>query len=363
MTRAAITGWGKCVPPTVLSNADLERMMDTSDEWITVRSGIKERRISHVEPSGMAAVASQHALAAAGRKIEEIDLIIVASCTSDSIVPATAAHVHRLLEAPVATAAFDLNANCSGFVYSLINAAKMIESGMHSRVLVAATERLSALIDFTDRSTAVLFGDAAGAVVVEPTEEDHGLLSGCLQMDSSALSYLEVAEDGLSGMPGRSLEDMRGGISMNGREIFRRAVVAMGDLSVRAVAEAGLALDDVDLLIPHQANIRIIDATAKRLKLPSEKVYTNIHAYGNTSAATIPVALVEALEQGYISPGAYVVFAAFGGGLTSAAALLRWGDRTEPLERSDAALVPTDRSLMELLKANFEVYGFPEKMK
>ena len=363
MTRAAITGWGKCVPPTVLSNADLERIMDTSDEWITVRSGIKERRISHVEPSGMAAVASQHALAAAGRKIEEIDLIIVASCTSDSIVPATAAYVHRLLEAPVATAAFDLNANCSGFVYSLINAAKMIESGMHSRVLVVATERLSALIDFTDRSTAVLFGDAAGAVVVEPTEEGHGLLSGCLQMDSSALSYLEVAEDGLSGMPGRSLEDRRGGISMNGREVFRRAVVAMGDLSVRVVTEAGLALDDVDLLIPHQANIRIIDATAKRLKLPPEKVYTNIRAYGNTSAATIPVALVEALEQGYISPGSYVVFAAFGGGLTAAAALLRWGDRTEPLERSDAALVPTDRSLMELLKANFEVYGFPEKMK
>ncbi len=363
MTRAAITGWGKCVPPTVLSNADLERMMDTSDQWITVRSGIKERRISHVEPSGMAAVASQHALAAAGRKIEEIDLIIVASCTSDSIVPATAAHVHRLLEAPVATAAFDLNANCSGFVYSLINAAKMIESGMHSRVLVAATERLSALIDFTDRSTAVLFGDAAGAVVVEPTEEDHGLLSACLQMDSSALSYLEVAEDGLSGMPGRSLEDMRGGISMNGREVFRRAVVAMGDLSVRAVAEAGLALDDVDLLIPHQANLRIIDATAKRLKFPPEKVYTNIHAYGNTSAATIPVALVEALEQGRISPGAYVVFAAFGGGLTSAAALVRWGERTKPLERSEAALVPTDRTLMELLEANFEVYGYPEKMK
>lgn len=363
MTRAAITGWGKCVPPTVLSNADLERMIDTSDEWITVRSGIKERRISHVEPSEMAAVASEHALAAAGRDIGEIDLIIVASCTSDSVIPATAAHVHRLLGAPVPTAAFDLNANCSGFVYSLINAAKMIESGMHSRVLVAATERLSALLDFTDRSTAVLFGDAAGAVVVEPTEEDHGLLSGFVQMDSSALGYLEVSNDGLSGMPARALEAAHGGITMNGREVFRRAVVAMGDLSVRAVAEAGLGLEEVDLLIPHQANMRIIDATAKRLKLPSEKVYTNIHAYGNTSAATIPVALVEALEQGYISAGANVVFAAFGGGLTAGAAVLRWGERTDPLGRSEASLAPTDRSLMDLLEANFRVYGYPEKMR
>jgi 3-oxoacyl-[acyl-carrier-protein] synthase-3 len=338
-------------------------MMDTSDEWITVRSGIKERRISHVEPSDMAAVASRHALAAAGLEIGEIDLIILASCTSDSIVPATAAHVHRLLDAPVATAAFDLNANCSGFVYSLITASKMIESGMYSRVLVTAAERLSALIDFTDRSTAVLFGDAAGAVVLEPTEEDHGLLSGCMQMDSAALNYLEVTEDGLHRMPQRNLEPVVGGIAMNGREVFRRAVVAMGDLSVRAVTEAGLELDDVDLLIPHQANIRIIDATARRLKLPSAKVYTNIHAYGNTSAATIPVALTEALSQGYISPGSNVVFAAFGGGLTSAAALVRWGERTEPLSYSDATLDPTERSLMDLLDANFKVYGLPEKLK
>ena len=363
MPRAVITGWGSCVPPTVLSNADLETMMDTSDEWITVRSGIKERRISHVEPSDMAAVAGRHALAAAGLQIRDIDLIVLASCTSDSMVPATAAHVHRLMDAPISTAAFDLNANCSGFVYSLINASKMIESGMHSKVLVAAAERLSALIDFTDRSTAVLFGDAAGAVVLEATEDDAGLLSGCLQMDSSALGYLEVPDDGLSGMPARSLEAPHGGITMNGREVFRRAVTAMGDLSVRAVQKAGLALEDVDLLIPHQANIRIIDATARRLKLPSGKVYTNIHAYGNTSAATIPVALTEALEQGYIGPGSNVVFAAFGGGLTSAAALMRWGDRTVPLARSDAVLEPTERSLMELLEANFKVYGLPEKLK
>jgi len=361
--RATITGWGRCVPPTVLSNADLERMMDTSDQWITVRSGVKERRISHVEASDMAAVASQHALAAAGRTIEEIDLIILASCTSDSVVPATAAHVHRLLEAPVATAAYDLNANCSGFVYSLITASKMIESGMHSRVLVAASERLSALIDFTDRSTAVLFGDAAGSVVVEATDQECGLLSGRMQMDSSALTYLEVPEDGQKRMPTRRLEEPDGGISMNGREVFRRAVAAMGDLSVKVVEEAGLTLEDVNLLIPHQANIRIIDATAKRLKLPSDKVYTNIGSYGNTSAATIPVALSEALEQGYISPGDHIVFAAFGGGLTAAAALVRWGDRTHPLEHSDARLAPTDRSLMDILQGNFAAYGVPEKLK
>ena len=363
MPRATITGWGRCVPPTVLGNADLEGMMDTSDEWITVRSGIKERRISHVEASDLAEVASRHALAAAGISIEDIDLIILASCTSDSVVPATAAHLHRLLEAPVATAAYDLNANCSGFVYSLITASKMIEAGMHSRVLVAASERISALIDFTDRSTAVLFGDAAGAVVVEATERDCGLLAGRMQMDSAALSYLEVPEDGQRRMPTRHLEGPLGGISMNGREVFRRAVTAMGDLSVKVVGDAGISLEEVDLLIPHQANIRIIDATAKRLKLPSRKVYTNIHAYGNTSAATIPVALTEALEQGRISPGDHIVFAAFGGGLTSAAALVRWGDRTEPLERSDASLAPTDRSLMDLLEGNFLAYGAPEKLK
>ncbi len=363
MPRAAITGWGRCVPPTVLSNADLEQMMDTTDEWITVRSGIKERRISHVEASDMGAVAGRHALAAAGRVIEDIDLIILASCTSDSVVPATAAHLHRLLDAPVSTAAFDLNANCSGFVYSLITASKMIESGLYSKVLVVASERLSALIDFTDRSTAVLFGDAAGAVVVESTGKDCGLLAGRMQMDSSALSYLEVPEDGQKRMPTRHLENPEGGISMNGREVFRRAVVAMGDLSAKVVDDAGLALEDVDLLIPHQANIRIIDATAKRLKLSSEKVYTNIHAYGNTSAATIPVALTEALEQGCISPGDHLVFAAFGGGLTAAAALVRWGDRTEPLERIDATLTPTDRNLMELLEGNFRVFGAPEKLK
>ena len=363
MPRATITGWGRCVPPTVLSNADLERMMDTNDEWITVRSGIKERRISHVEASDMAAVASRHALAAAGRSVEDLDLIILASCTSDSTVPATAAHLHRLLDAPVATAAFDLNANCSGFVYSLITASKMIESGLYSKVLVAASERLSALIDFTDRSTAVLFGDAAGSVVLESTEEDIGLLAGRMQMDSSALPYLEVADDAQKRMPARALEAPDGGISMNGREVFRRAVVAMGDLSVKVVEDVGLGLDDVDLLIPHQANIRIIDATAKRLKLPSRKVYTNIHAYGNTSAATIPVALTEALEQGYISPGDNIVFAAFGGGLTAAAALVRWGDRTEPLERSDAALTATDQSLMELLDGNFRAFGVPEKLR
>lgn len=363
MRRAEITGWGRCIPPTVLGNADLERMMDTSDEWITTRSGIKERRISHVEASDMAAVASRHALAAAGRSIQDIDLIILASCTSDSVVPATAAHIHRLLDAPIPTAAYDLNANCSGFVYSLITAAKMIESGMHSRVLVAAAERLSALIDFTDRSTAVLFGDAAGAVVVEATQEDVGLLSGRMQMDSSALEYLEVPEDGLKGMPERGFGSPHGGISMNGREVFRRAVVAMGDLSTRVVEEAGLQLEDVDLLIPHQANIRIIDATAKRLKLAPRKVYTNIHAYGNTSAATIPVALTEALEQGSISAGDHVVFAAFGGGLTAAAAVVRWGNRTEPRGRSDSALPHTDHNLMELLDANFRAYGVPEKLK
>lgn len=360
MSNVEITGWGKCMPPNVLSNFDLEQIIETSDEWITTRTGIKERRISHVETSDMAAVACQRALAAAGKTAEDVDLLLVATCTPDSIIPSTAAHVQKKVGAWNA-AAMDLNAACSGFVYGLEVGTNMIKAGSYETVLLVGAEKLHYVMDFTDRTTCVLFGDGAGAVVLEPTEADHGVLSSNLGIDGSVLHILEVPTDGTEG-DRRHPDPACSGVSMEGQEVFRRAVTKMGESSIKSLKDAGLELDDVDLLIPHQANVRIIDATARRLGLDESKVFVNIHSYGNTSAATIPVALTEALEQGRIHPGDNIVFAAFGGGLTWGSAVYRWGERVEPLGESDAELPPTDRDTMDLLRPNFEFFGLPEKM-
>lgn len=356
---AEITGWGKCMPPNVLSNHDLEQIVDTSDEWITTRTGIKERRISHVEASELAAVACHRALAAAGKTPEEVDLLLVATCSGDSIIPSTASVVQKHLQAWNA-AAMDLNAACSGFVYGLEVGTNMIKSGAYKTVLVVGTEKLHHLIDFTDRTTCVLFGDGAGAVVLEPTEGPAGVLASDLGMDGSVGHILEVPVDGTAGDRG-PIDPRLSGISMEGQEVFRRAVTKMGESSALALEKAGLSLEDVDLLIPHQANIRIIDATARRLGVDESKVYVNIHSYGNTSAATIPVALTEALEEGRIQSGDIVVFTAFGGGLTWASSVVRWGDRVTPLGESDVELPPPDRDTMELLQPNFDFFGRPEK--
>jgi 3-oxoacyl-[acyl-carrier-protein] synthase III len=355
MPNATISGWGKCLPPAVLSNHDLEQLVDTSDDWITTRTGIKERRISHVEVSDLAAVAGQHALAAAGKTPADLDLIVLATCTGDSLIPSTASILQAKLEAWNA-AAFDLNAACSGFVYALVVGANMIKAGTHRTVLVVGAEKLHFHIDFTDRSTCVLFGDGAGAVVLESTGDDVGLLSSELGMDGSAASILHVRRDGTSGdRDYPKPEESR--FEMDGPELFRRAVVRMGEASARVIEDAGLTLDQVDLLIPHQANVRIIDATARRLGLDSAKVFVNIGSYGNTSAATIPVALTEALEQGRIKPGDHLVFTAFGAGLSWGAAVLRWGDRVEPIASSEAELPANIRSTMELLEPNLAFFG------
>ena len=357
---AEITGWGKCVPPNVLTNHDLEQLVDTSDEWITSRTGIKERRISHVEVSDMAAIAGLHALAAAGKTVEDVDLILLATCTGDSIIPSTASIVQRRLEAWGA-AAMDLNAACSGFVYGLAVGTDMIRGGAYKTVLLIGAEKLHYSMDFTDRATCILFGDAAGAVVLEGAGEGAGVLSSDLGLDGSVGHILEVPVDGSKGDRGYP-DPQSAGVSMEGQEVFRRAVTKMGESALISLERAGLRLDEVDLLIPHQANVRIIDATARRLGLDESKVFVNIHAYGNTSAASIPVALTEALESGRIEPGANVVFAAFGGGLTWASAVHRWGDRTSPLGASEAALPPTELTTMDLLKPNFDFFGLPERL-
>jgi 3-oxoacyl-[acyl-carrier-protein] synthase-3 len=351
--NAMITGWGKCVPPAVLTNADLETLTDTSDEWIVTRTGIAERRISHVDTSELAAVAAQHALAAAGIDASDIGLLLLATCTPDRLVPSAATMVQDKIGATRA-AAMDLNAACSGFLYALATADQMIEAGAIERALVVGAEKLSFWLDFTDRSTSVLFGDGAGAVVVEASDEPGGLLAFELGSDGSAGEILCVRDSGTQGRPAAARHPI---ISMEGPAVFRRAVDAMGDASSAVIERAGLSLEQVDLLIPHQANIRIIDATARRLGLDPAKVFVNIASYGNTSAATIPIALTEALEQGRIAPGDAVVLTAFGGGLTWGAAAYRWGRRTTPIGESPAALPKSDATALELLAANAALFG------
>jgi len=360
MTNSEITGWGKCMPPNVLSNHDLEQLVDTSDEWITSRTGIKERRISHVETSDMAAVAGLQALAAAGKEPEDVDLLLVATCTPDSLIPSTASLVQKKIGA-FNCAAMDLNAACSGFVYGLVVGSSMIGAGTYKTVLLIGAEKLHYVTDFTDRTTCVLFGDGAGAVVLEPTDESHGLLATDLGLDGSVYHILQVPVDGTMGDRGRP-DSTKSGVSMEGQEVFRRAVTKMSESSLISLERAGVSLEEVDLLIPHQANVRIIDATARRLGLDESKVYVNIHSYGNTSSATIPVALTEALEEGRIKPGDTIVFAAFGGGLSWGSAVYRWGSRIDPITESDAALPPPDRTTLELLQPNFDFFGLPEKL-
>jgi len=353
MRYAEITGWGKALPPTVLSNADLEQLVDTSDQWITSRSGIKERRISHVAASDMAELAGRRAIAAAGIEMGQIDLIINATCTPESIIPASASYVQAKLGA-VNAGAMDLNANCSGFVYSYVTADALVRAGIVDTVLLVGVERLSWVLDYTDRVTCILFGDGAGAVVLRPTDTEAGVFGSELGVDGTLADLLSVDGDGTV-QPGSSLIPPR--IVMQGSDVFRRAVTAMADASEAVVGQAGWDLDDIDLLVPHQANQRIIDATSRRLKLDPARVFLNIHAYGNTSAATIPIALTEAIEARRVPPRANLVFAAFGGGLTWAAAAVRFGERVTPISKVDDELPGTDESVWDLLAANFEFFG------
>ena len=354
MTRyAEITGWGKALPPTVLSNADLESIVETSDHWITSRSGIKERRISHVVASDMAELAARRAIAAAGIEVEAVDLIVNATCTPESIIPASASYVQAKIGA-VNAGAMDLNANCSGFVYGYVTADSLVRTGVADTVLLVGVERLSWLMDYTDRSTCILFGDGAGAVVLQATEAEVGVFGSVLGMDGTMAAKLCVPNDGTI-EPGSAGPITR--LCMEGSEVFRRAVTAMADASESVVRQAGWQVDDIHLLVPHQANQRIIDATARRLKLDPSRVFLNIHAYGNTSAATIPIALTEAIEAGRVPPRGNLVFAAFGGGLTWAAAAVKFGERVEPIERIEAELPESGRSVWELLQPNFDYFG------
>ncbi len=325
---AQIVGWGMYVPEIVFTNEDLTRLMDTSDKWIRQRTGIGERHIATPGEectSTMAIKAARSALAVADMSPASLDLIIVATATPDYHFPATACLVQDTLGATRA-GAFDLEAGCAGFVYGLAMASQTIIAGGADRVLVVGAETLSSILDWQDRTTAVLFGDGAGAVVLKASDVPGGVLSFVLGADGSGGELL-IMPGGGSRHP-ISEEMLAQGLhraKMNGPEVFRFATRIMGRAAKQAVRKAGLALEDIDLFIPHQANLRIIKSAAKALKLPPEKVFVNIEQYGNTSAASIPIALCEAIAEGRLKPNDHVVMVAFGAGLTWAAAVVRWG--------------------------------------
>ncbi len=348
MTHAAITGWGKCLPPAVLTNHDLSTILDTTDEWIVSRTGIRERRISHVGLDELAYVAAARALAAAGLEGGDVELIVFGSCSYDDQVPNMASGVQLRIGAQAA-AAFDINTACTSFLYGLSTATALIRTGAVRNALVIGAELISPFMDWSDRDVAVLFGDGAAAVVLQATEEPIGLLAEKLGCYADARETLRV-----QGMGGRYAN--RGvlyGVTrwqFHGQEIFKRAVQGMAGACEEALKRASFSAADVDLLIPHQANLRIIEAVARRAHMPMERVYVNVQRYGNMSAATVPVALCEALEGGRVRPGALVLMPGFGGGLSYCAHLIRWGGRTTPLRPSDAQLPSTHHSALDLIR-------------
>lgn len=323
---AKITGWGKYVPSRVLTNDDLAQMVETSDEWITTRTGIKERRIrdENDTTSSMSVEASQAALETAGLTPQDLNLIIICTSSPDYLLPSVASQVQAMLGA--SCGAFTLVAGCSGWVYGLATATQFITSGAYDRILVVGVEIISFAMDFTDRTTCVLFGDAAAATVVEASEEPGGLLSFELGSDGSGAHYLYVPDGGtVAPLTQRTLDERRQYLRMNGPEVFKFAVRTLASSLKRVIYQAGLTPDDIDLFIPHQANARIIESAARQMRVPVEKFYMNIDRYGNTSAASVPLAMVEAIEDGTLKDGDLVAMCAFGAGLTWASVVLRMG--------------------------------------
>ncbi|MBL4831080.1 MAG: ketoacyl-ACP synthase III [Aliivibrio sp.] len=347
MAYAEITGWGKCLPESILTNSDLSTFLETSDQWIESRTGINSRRISHVETSDLATVAAQHALAAAGIEACELDLIIVATCSPDTLIPNIASKVQRNLTAKKA-AAFDLNAACTGFVYGLETATRMIQAGNYQHALVIGAEHLTFYLDWSKRDTAVLFGDGAGAVILSKTEQQVGLLESQIGCDSDGRDSLAIPSFGTA-MDRFDPESGFFGFNFVGKDIFKRAVKGMGSAASTVLSRANMTHSDIDVVIPHQANKRIIEALCDHANIPIEKAFINIDKYGNTSAATVPIALCEAVEQGIIQPNSNILTAAFGAGLTWGAARIKWGQRVEPINLSSAKLPKCEKTALQLL--------------
>jgi 3-oxoacyl-[acyl-carrier-protein] synthase-3 len=333
MKYAQIIGWGFAVPPRVVTNFDLEKTVETTDEWIRTRTGIAERRIvGPKETTATLAIrAAQRALQAADLLPSKLDLVIVATTSPDYPMPSVASMVQDAIGAPRA-GAFDVNAACSGFIYALSVGSNMIASGAHQNVLVIGADTLSRYLDWSDRSTCVLFGDGAGAVVLQRSETPTGLRSCILGSDGSGLGSLYIPAGGTRNpITSETLQNRQNFIRMKGSEVYRFAVSTVAQATQQALEAADLTIDDVDLFLPHQANIRIIQSAAKQLKLPPEKVYSNVERYGNTSAASIPIALCEAIREGRVHLGANLVMVGFGAGLSWGAAVVQWGVDATPV--------------------------------
>jgi 3-oxoacyl-[acyl-carrier-protein] synthase III len=323
--RTRILGTGKAVPSKVLTNSDLEKMVDTSDQWIVERTGIRERRILEEgrTTSDLAAEAGRAALEAAGMAATELDAIIVATVTPDMPLPACAVTVQQKLGA--ACPAFDMAAACAGFVYGLAVGDGLIRTGNFRKVLVIGVEVLSRVVDWTDRNTCILFGDGAGAVVIGPTEEDRGILSTHLYADGAQMPLLNIPGGGVScPATAASVDGKQHLVKMNGKGVFVHAVRNISRASMAALEKNGMGPDDVTWVIAHQANLRILEGVAEKTKMPLSKFYLNIHKYGNTSTASIPIALDEAVRDGSVKRGDILLFSALGGGLAWGSALVRW---------------------------------------
>jgi 3-oxoacyl-[acyl-carrier-protein] synthase-3 len=347
VTHAAIVGWGKCLPPAILTNQDLASFLPTDDEWITTRTGMRERRISHVPGIELAITAARRAIACAGLNGADIELVIYGSCSNDETVPNSASGVQQRIGATQA-AAFDVNTACTSFMYGLTIGSSMIKSGVVKNALVIGVELISQYMDWDNRNVAVLFGDGAAAVVLQASEQPSGVIAEKLQCYADARQILRVRGMGtmyanLGVQFGQTRWDF------DGQEIFRKAVQGMGDASLEVMQRARVTIDDIALVVPHQANLRIIDAVAKRAGAHPDKLFLTVQKYGNMSSATAPVALVEAVETGRVAPDSLILMPAFGGGLTLSAHLLRWGPRTTPLAISDAELPPCPKTALELV--------------
>ncbi len=322
-----ITGWGRYVPERILTNADLEKLVDTSDEWIVSRTGIRERRMAapHETTATLAAIAGKRAIAVAGLEPDDIDLILVGTLTPDYWMPATAVLVKEAIGNTRAVA-FDVMAACSGFVYAYATADAFIRSGVYRNVLVIGAELLTRFLDFSDRNTCILFGDGAGAIVVSASDEEGGGLRGMELTTDPDGAYMIWLPSGGSKSPPSHETISRGEhfVRMEGRETYRFATRTLATSALKAIERAGWKLEDVDLLIPHQANVRIIESVSKGLGLPMSKMFVNVDRYGNTSAASVGIALAEAVDSGRVKIGDKIVFVAFGAGFTSGAAAVEW---------------------------------------
>jgi len=326
LINAGITGTGSCLPDRIMTNYELEKIVDTNDEWIRTRSGICERRITdeNTATSDLATTAALRALENANLKPEDIDLIIVTTVTPDMAFPSTACLVQKNIGA-VNAAAFDLEAACSGFLYGLTVAENFVNTGYYKNVIVIGADTLSKITDYTDRNTCVLFGDGAGAAVVSEMSQGYGILSTYIGADGRGANLL-IQPAGGSRIPAsvESVENKLHYIKMDGSEVFKFAVKIMSEAAETALERCGLSKEDIDYLIPHQANIRIIDAAIRRLKMSNDKVYINLDKYGNMSSASVAIALDEANRKGFLKDGDNAVLIGFGGGLTWGSAVIKW---------------------------------------